>query len=41
MILTDCKLQEIYANPWGLYNLSLLLKKTYIGLLLDESMRKS
>lgn len=41
MILTTCKLQEIHINLWGLYNISLLLRKTYIDLVLDEFTYKS
>ena len=36
MTLTTKKLQEIHADLWGPYNPPLLLRKTYVGLLLDK-----
>lgn len=41
MTPTTPKLKEIYADLWGPYNLSLLLRKTYIGLLFDKFIYKS
>lgn len=41
MIVIICKFQKIYTNLLGLYNLLLLLKKTYIILLFNEFTYKS
>lgn len=39
--LTVRRLEEIYVNLWDLYNLSSILRKIYVGLLLDKYTQKS
>lgn len=36
MTLIIQKLEKIHANLWGLHNPPFILKKSYIGLLLDK-----